>query len=141
MTRPLPPVSESEERISFSVPEELADISDLAPPVRERVSPAASGKGMDLSLDDEMDLDDNLDLDGLDLDLGLGVIGGDADVDFQSLSLDDIELSEEDIALDSAELEGVSMDLDLEGLDDTVKSEKKNLQEVSMAFHSLWISF
>lgn len=121
-----PSVPEQEEQLSFSVPDELADISDLAPPsVRERLNPADSGSGMDLSFDDEMDLDDSLDLDGLDLDLGLGTIGGDADKDFQALSLDDIELSEEDIALDSSELEGVSMDLDLDGLDEKPKTEKE----------------
>ncbi|MBU0945376.1 MAG: hypothetical protein KKE53_13085 [Proteobacteria bacterium] len=109
----------------LSVPDELLDISDLAPPVKEPVKPDDSGSGMELSLDDEMNLDDSLDLDGLDLDLGFGAIDGEADEGFQSLSLDDIELSEADIGIDNSELDGLSMDLDLDGLDESSGTEKE----------------
>ncbi len=119
------PVSEQESQASLSVPDELADISDLAPPVRERVSPADSGSGMELSLDDEMSLDDSLDLDGLDLDLGLGSDKGEADAAVQSLSLDDIDLSEADLGAKSDELGGLNMDLDLDGLDENSDAEKE----------------
>ena len=119
------PVSEQESQASLSVPDELADISDLAPPVRERVSPADSGSGMELSLDDEMNLDDSLDLDGLDLDLGLGGDKGEADAAVQSLSLDDIDLSEADLGAKSDELGGLNMDLDLDGMDENSDAEKE----------------
>lgn len=121
------PVSEEESQPSFSVPEELADISDLAPPVRERETSAAFDNGMDLSLDDEMNLDESLDLDGLDLDLGLGVVDGKEDAGSLSLSLDDIELSEDDIGIDNGALDSMSMDLDLDldGLDETEENGKE----------------
>ncbi len=104
---------------SLSLPDELSDISDLAPPVQEQEN---SGESMSLSLDDDVSLDENLDLDGLDLDLGLGEESNDNAGDV-SLSLDDIDFSvEEDSAVD-----GISMDLDLGGLDENPASEKKKL--------------
>ncbi len=117
------PVSEEESQPTFAVPDDLADISDLAPPVKEQVTPAGSDNEMDLSLDDEMNLDESLDLDGLDLDLGLGA--GDGKEDAGSLSLDDIDLSEDDIGIDDGGLDGVSMDLDLDGLDETAETRKE----------------
>jgi len=109
---------------ALNVPGELADISDLAPPVEDE-SPAASVlDGMSLSLDDEMSLDEDLDLDGLDLDLGLRGDNNVADVDL-SLSLDDIDLSSGDIVEESSELDDLSMDLDLDGLDAGPAPEKE----------------
>ncbi len=118
-------VSEQEPQASMPVPDELADISDLASPVRERVSPTDSGSGMDLSLDDEMSLDESLDLDGLDLDLGLGGDKVEADAAVQSLSLDDIDLSEADLGAKSDDLGGLNIDLDLDALDDNPGAEKE----------------
>jgi hypothetical protein len=119
------PVPDEGAKPILSVPDELLDISDLAPPVKEKVSPGDSGSGMELSLDDEMNLDESLDLDGLDFDLDLGSIDGEEDEDLPSLSLDDIELSEGDIGVDNSELDGVSMDLDLEGLDESSETKKE----------------
>lgn len=97
---------------SLNVPEELADISDLAPPEEE--SPAAlSTSALNLSLDDEMSLDDDLDLDGLDL--GLTGTKDILDEDI-SLSLDDIDLSAGDIIKGSNDLDDLDMDLDLGSL-------------------------
>jgi len=114
---------------ALSVPDELADISDLAPPVEEDSPPAAASElgGMNLSLDDDMNLDEDLDLDGLDLDLGFGQTTNDIDAEL-SLSLDDIDLSSEDITMDSSDLDGISMDLDLDGLDSApVQKKEKSL--------------
>jgi hypothetical protein len=98
---------------SLNIPEELADISDLAPPEEE--SPAAlSTSALNLSLDDEMSLDDDLDLDGLDL--GLTSTKDILDEDI-TLSLDDIDLSAGDIIDGSNDLDDLSMDLDLGALD------------------------
>jgi hypothetical protein len=100
---------------ALNVPGELADISDLAPPVEDE-SPAASVlDGMSLSLDDERSLDEDLGLDDLDLDLGLRGNNNAADADL-SLSLDDIDLSPGDIVEENSELDEISMDFDLDGL-------------------------
>jgi len=100
---------------ALNVPDELADITDLAPPVDK--SPAASDiAGMNLSLDDDMDQDEDLDLDGLDLDLGLNSTEELDDTDL-SLSLDDIDLSAGDIIEESSDLDDLNMDLDLDSLE------------------------
>lgn len=104
---------------SLNVPDELSDISDLAPPGQEQ---AGSGDGMSLSLDDEVSMDEDLDLDGLDLDLGLGGDSNATDSDL-SLSLDDIDLSVED----DSDIEGLSMDLDLGGLDESPAPKKEKV--------------
>jgi len=102
----------------LTVPDELGDISDLAPPTEEDGLVASASSAISLSLDDEMSLDEDLDLDGLDLGLGLG--GEDIDVDTDLfLSLDDIDLSSGDIVDESTDLDELSMDLDLDGLDST----------------------
>lgn len=114
---------------ALNVPEELADISDLAPPVEDDNPPAATSElgGMNLSLEDDMNLDEDLDLDGLDLDLGFGDTTNDIDAEL-SLSLDDIDLSSGDITMDSSDLDGISMDLNLDGLDSApVQKEEKSL--------------
>ncbi|MCF8057615.1 MAG: hypothetical protein K9K37_13390 [Desulfocapsa sp.] len=100
--------------LSLNLPDELSDISDLAPPERGQTVDS-----MSLSLDDDLDLDD------LDLDLGLGGESSEVDDDL-SFSLDDLDLSVED---DSG-LGGLDMDLDLGGLDEkespAPKSEKSS---------------
>lgn len=107
------PPAQSTESPSLKVPEELADISDLAPPPEE--SPAAlSTSALNLSLDDEMSLDDDLDLDGLDL--GLTSTKDILDEDI-SLSLDDIDLSAGDILEGEDDLDDLNLDLDLGALD------------------------
>ena len=118
----------------FAAPElnvsgELADISDLAAPAAEAVDVADSGDMMSLSADDEMSFDDDLDLSGLDLDLGLG--GSEESTDSElSLSLDDIDISAEDLADDDIELDGLSMDLDLD-LGDSGDIAQKNTEKKS----------
>ena len=102
---------------SLNVPDELSDISDLAPPEQRQTG---SGDSMNLSLDDEMSMDEDLDLDGLDLDLGLGGDSTDADIDL-SLSLDDIDLTAED----DIDMDGLSMDLDLGGLGESPAPKKE----------------
>jgi hypothetical protein len=117
---------EDEETASpvLNVPDELADISDLAPPVEDEDPVASVPDGMSLSLDDEMSLDEDLDLDGLDLDLGLSGDDHVLDTDL-SLSLDDIDLSPGDIVEESSELDDLNMDLDLDGLDAGPAPEKE----------------
>lgn len=104
----------------LNVPDELSDISDLAPPETESALAATSVEDddMSLSLDDEMDLDEDLDLDGLDLNLGLGEDTDDAGGDL-SLSLDDIDISMDDDIVSSgdSDLDDLSMDLDLGDFD------------------------
>ncbi len=102
---------------SLNVPDELSDLSDLAPPVQGQ---ADSGDSMNLSLDDDMSMDEDLDLDGLDLDLGLGGDSDDADIDL-SLALDDIDLSAED----DSDLDGLGLDLDLGGLGESPAPKKE----------------
>jgi len=97
---------------AFNVPEELADISDLAPP-EEKGGEALNTAEMNLSLDDEMSLDVDLDLDGLDL--GLSSTEDVLDEDM-SLSLDDIDLSVGDITEESNELDDLDLELDLGAL-------------------------
>ncbi len=101
----------------LSVPNELSDISDLAPPELEE-TPAASSvanEDMHLSLDDEVTLDEDIDLDGLDLNLGLGDDSDDSEV---ALSLDDIDISmDEGTSFDDGELDSLNMDLDLDDFD------------------------
>ena len=111
---------------ALNVPDDLADISDLAPPIEEEIQPAAAleSGGMNLSLDDDMNLDEDLDLDGLDLDLGFGDMTTDTEPEL-SLSLDDIDLSSGDITMDTSDLDGISMDLDLDGLDTAPTQEKE----------------
>ncbi len=101
---------------TLDIPDELADISDLSEPVQEDIPAVSSADGMSLSLGDDLNLDDDLDLDGLDLDLDLGANSNDADVEL-SLSLDDIDLSVGDITKGGSDLDGLSMDLNLDGLD------------------------
>lgn len=109
---------------ALNVPDELADISDLAPPaVVEIPSPSAADE-MNISLDDEMSLDEDLDLDGLDLDLGLGEKSDALDAEL-SLSLDDIELAAGDITEENSDLDELSMDLDLDGFDEKPAPEKE----------------
>ena len=114
---------------ALNVPEALADISDLAPPVEEESPPAAASElgGMNLSLDDDMSIDDDLDVDGLDLDLGFGNTTSDIDTEL-SLSLDDIDLSSGDITMDSSDLDSISLDLDLDDLDSApIQKKEKSL--------------
>ncbi len=83
------------EKFSMDLPDELADISDLAPPaLPQKQKPAASEKR---DLEEEMNFDmDHLDLklDGLDMDFSLMSPdkGGKEDA-VDSLSLDDIDAS------------------------------------------------
>ncbi len=103
----------------LNVPDELSDISDLAPPATDEMS---------LSLDDEPSMDDDFDLDGLDLNLGLGGDAGEDEGEL-SLSLDDIDISVDEGFGDS-ELDGLNMDLDLGDID-TGESQKKESQSSS----------
>ncbi len=108
----------------LNVPDELSDISDLAPP-EEGDGPIASvSSDMSLSLDDETSLDEELDLDGLDLDLGLGGDKKVADSDM-SLSLDDIDLSPGDLLEETSELDSMSLDLSLDEIEAAPASEDK----------------
>lgn len=111
---------------ALNVPDELADISDLAPPGEEASMPTADLElgGMNLSLDDDMNLDEDLDLDGLDLDLGFENTTKNTDAEL-SLSLDDIDLSSGDITMDTSDLDGISLDLDLDGLDSAPAQKKE----------------
>lgn len=85
----------------LNVPEELSDISDLAPP-------EIGGKSAEAELDE-----------GLDLDLGLGNADGEL-----SLSLDDIDIGDE-LSDEDADLDGLSMDLDLGGLGGEASKDKE----------------
>lgn len=121
----------------LDVPGELSDISDLAPPATGSDQAPAGGKDMSLSLDDDMSFGDDLELDGLDLDLGLG---GDEGVDDseQSLSLDDIDLSEDDLLSGDDDFDNLNMDLDLDGLDDEESKPKEekalgSLDDISLS--------
>jgi hypothetical protein len=116
--------AEKTESSSLSVPDELSDISDLAPPAEAGSPVASNSDGMSLSLDDEMSLDEDLDLDGLDLDLGLRGNKKVADADL-SLSLDDIDLSPGDIVEESSELDELDLDLGLDALDAGPAPEKE----------------
>ncbi len=111
----------------MSMPDELSDITDLAPPALEN-TPVASSLGnddMNLSLDDEVALDEDIDLDGLDLNLGLGDDSDDSEL---SLSLDDIDISmDEGGSSGDDELDNLSMDLDLDDFD-TEEPKKKDSQ-------------
>ncbi len=115
----------------LNVPDELSDISDLAPPETEpEPAPAATSaekNDMSLSLDDEMALDEDLDLDGLDLNLGLVEDTEDAEGGL-SLSLDDIDISmdEDTLSADDSDLDGLNMDLDLGDFDIEESKEKKS---------------
>ena len=111
---------------AFAVPDELSDISDLAPPAQE-----AEEDVMELSLDEDLSADSSMDLDGFDLDLDLGLgddDGQEVEVEVESLSLDDIDLSEEEIGSEDSDLDGLNMDLDLDlnlgGAEDDVASNK-----------------
>jgi len=113
----------------LNMPDELSDISDLAPPEIEPALAATSieKNDMSLSLDDEMALDEDLDLDGLDLNLGLGEDTDNAE-DGLSLSLDDIDISmDEDTPVsDDSGLDGLNMDLDLGDFDIDEPKEKES---------------
>jgi len=112
----------------LNVPDELSDITDLAPPEVDETAPAASSSvnnNMSLSLDDEMALDEDLDLDGLDLNLGLGDDNADSGL---ALSLDDIDISMDDggsFGVD--ELDSLNIDLDLDDFD-TEEPKKKDVK-------------
>lgn len=121
----------------LDVPDELSDISDLAPPATESDHAPAGGGDMSLSLDDDMSFGDDLDLDGLDLNLGLG---GDEGVDDSeiSLSLDDIDLSEDDLSSGDDDFDNLNMDLDLGGLGDEESKPKEekipgSLDDISLS--------
>ncbi len=103
----------------FDVPDELSDISDLAPPASDGDQIPAEDGDMSLSLDDDMSLGDDLDLDGLDLNLGLG--DDDTDISKNESSGTDGD--------DSDDFDDLSMDLDLGGLGD---EEPKPKREKSM---------
>lgn len=109
---------------ALNVSGELADISDLAPPVPAAESGPVASVSDDLSMDLDMDMDSDLELGGLDLDLGLGDDESALDSDL-SLSLDDIDLSSGDIVAESSDLDDLSMDLDLGGMDDSPAVEKE----------------
>ncbi len=97
---------------SFAVPDELSDISDLAPPSQE-----AESDMMDLDLDEDLSATPDMDLDSMDLDLDLNLGLGDAvktEIEVDSLSLDDIDLSEEEIGTEDSDLDDLDMNLDLE---------------------------
>jgi hypothetical protein len=84
-----------EEKFSMDLPDELADISDLAPPaLSQKQTPAVSERR---GFEEEMDFDmDHLDLklDGLDMDFSLMSPDKDGKEDaVDSLSLDDIDAS------------------------------------------------
>lgn len=100
---------------SFDASGELGEITDLAPPAETNDPIASLSNGLDLSLDDDMSLDEDLHLDGLDLDLGLSNNEDASDTEL-SLSLDDIDLSSEDILGESNELDDLSLNLDLDDL-------------------------
>ena len=124
----------------LSVPDELSDISDLAPPELEDVPVAAissvTNDDMSLSLDDEVALDEDIDLDGLDLDLGLGDDGGDSDL---ALSLDDIDISmNEGLTVEGDELDSLNIDLDLDDFDteepkNEDSSSSESLDDISLS--------
>ncbi|MEA3468288.1 MAG: hypothetical protein U9R57_08715 [Thermodesulfobacteriota bacterium] len=114
--------SDDEQRTppTLNISDELADISDLAPPVQKEVPVVSDANEMSLSLDEDLDLD-VLDLD---LDLGFGADSNDGDAEL-ALSLDDIDLSAGDTAKGSSALDGLSLDLDLDGLDLSPVAEKE----------------
>ncbi len=115
-------VMDLDEAPAFAVPDELADISDLAPPSQD-----AETDTMELSLDEDLSADSSLDLDSFDLDLDLDLDLGDdvaKEVDVESLSLDDIDLSEEDLGTEDEDLDGLNMDLDLGSMDDDLETNK-----------------
>ena len=118
---------ETVETPALSLPDELDDISDLAPP--EDLDPEAiSTVGINLSIDDEVNLDEDLDLDGLDLDLGLSDTKDLSDADL-SLSLDDIELSAGNITAEKSDLDDINMDLDLDVFEAPPASSKEKTSE------------
>ncbi len=123
----------------LSVPDELSDISDLAPPELEDVPVAAvssvTSDDINLSLDDEAALDEDIDLDGLDLNLGLGDDSDDSEL---ALSLDDIDISMEDGGtFEDGELDGLNLDLDLDDFDTEEPKEDSNsstsLDDISLS--------
>jgi len=103
---------ETFETPALNLPDELADISDLAPP-EDLNREAVSGVRINPSVDDEMNLDEDFDLDGLDLDLGLSDTKDLSGADL-SLSLDAIDLSVGDITAESSELDDINLDLGLD---------------------------
>lgn len=111
----------------LNVPDELSDISDLAPPEPALAATATEKNDISLSLDDEMALDEDLDLDGLDLNLGLGEVADDVEGGL-SLSLDDIDISmdEDTPSSEDSDLDGLNMDLDLGDFDIEEPKEKKS---------------
>jgi hypothetical protein len=83
------------EKFTMNLPDELADISDLAPPAPPQKQRSATQENR--SLDDGMDfdtLDMDLKLDGMDAGFSLtSPIGREEGIGIGSLSLDDIDLS------------------------------------------------
>ena len=117
----------------LKLPDELADISDLAPP-EDLNREAVSGVGMNLSIDDELNLDEDRDLDGLDLGLSDTKDLSGADL---SLSLDDIDLSAGDITAESSELDDINLDLGLDDFEAVPASAKEkssgSLDDISLS--------
>jgi hypothetical protein len=84
-----------EEKFTMSLPDELADISDLEPPAppRKQRSAVAESKASDQGFD-MLDMDLDLKLDGLDMGFSLtDQEKGDKEEGIGSLSLEDIDLS------------------------------------------------
>ncbi len=110
---------------ALTIPDELTDISDLAPPEDDVGIPAPAVEELELSFDEEMRFEEDTDLDGLDLDLGLSSSEDMNDADF-SLSLDDIDLSTEDTTKNDSDLDGLNMDMDLGAIGSPPAAKSKN---------------
>lgn len=118
---------EDESAPDLNIPDEISDISDLAPPEEVQAAPVDTGAEMSISLDDEQGVDENRDLDGLDLDLGLGQVAKSTNEEEVSLSLDDIDFSVEE----DSEIGGLEMDLNLDELGGSpVPKKKKSSSEL-----------
>ncbi|MEN8189610.1 MAG: hypothetical protein ABFS19_07170 [Thermodesulfobacteriota bacterium] len=122
-------VSAESETLDIDMPDELSDMSDLAPPGNEPApalsdTPPAAAKPA--SLNDDFDLGDDLSLDDIALDLGSDSPAGGGG-DLADISLDDIDLTggvdvsptKDDLSLDG----DLNFDLSLDGLGD-VEAEK-----------------
>jgi|GEM_PF-4023495 len=115
------------------VPDELSDISDLAPPAPEAVSltPVSVHEEMTLLLDDDLDLD------GLDLNLALG---DDKETE-PTLSLDDIHLSDDLVEIsEDDDFSGLTVDLDLDSLNVGSKSPNKEKETLSESLDDISLS-
>jgi len=120
----------------FEIPEELADISDLAPPAAALHSAVGTAAGLDnLDLDFEEDLKlEDLKLDDLDLSFGDEKVdratSSGEEEGLASLSLDDIDLSGGlgDVSPPPPSRsvdESLNFDFDLEGIEEKKGEEKK----------------